>query len=68
MVSLSVDLAHDLVQMTWLLIRKISEAVQAKIGTQTAESQKKLEEDIAKKEAKAEAKAGAALKKKMVGP
>ena len=42
------------------------EALQAKMGTLSLEAQNKLEEDTAKKEAKAEAKADAAKKKKMV--
>ncbi|KAI0758159.1 translation initiation factor SUI1 [Fomes fomentarius] len=41
------------------------EALQAKIGTLSLEAQQKLEKDTAKKEAKASAKADAALKKKM---
>jgi density-regulated protein DRP1 len=44
------------------------EALQAKIGTLSLEKQAKLEQDTAKKEAKAEAKADAALKKKMASP
>lgn len=44
----------------------IAEALQAKIGTLSLEAQQKLEKDTAKKEAKASAKADAALKKKMV--
>ena len=42
------------------------EALQAKLGTLSLEAQSKLEKDTAKKEAKAVAKADAALKKKMV--
>lgn len=41
------------------------EALQAKIGTLSLEAQTKLEKETAKKEVKAEAKADAALKKKM---
>ncbi|KAA1466628.1 density-regulated protein DRP1 [Dentipellis sp. KUC8613] len=41
------------------------EALQAKLGTLSLEAQSKLEKDTAKKEAKAEAKAIAAKKKKM---
>ncbi|KIK63128.1 hypothetical protein GYMLUDRAFT_41447 [Collybiopsis luxurians FD-317 M1] len=41
------------------------EALQTKIGTLSLEAQSKLEQDTAKKEAKAVAKADAALKKKM---
>lgn len=42
--------------------------MQAKLGTLSLEAQSKLEKDTAKKEAKAAAKADAALKKKMVCP
>lgn len=42
------------------------EALQAKIGTLSLEKQSKLEEDVAKAEKKAAAKADAAEKKKMV--
>ena len=42
------------------------EALQAKVGTLSLEAQTKLEKDSMKKEAKAEAKADAAMKKKMV--
>ena len=42
------------------------EAIKAKLGTISQEAQNKLEEDTAKKEAKAEAKADAARKKKLV--
>ncbi|KIM78290.1 hypothetical protein PILCRDRAFT_824503 [Piloderma croceum F 1598] len=41
------------------------EALQAKVGTLSLEAQTKLEKDSMKKEAKAEAKADAAMKKKM---
>ncbi|KAJ7937040.1 translation initiation factor SUI1, partial [Mycena leptocephala] len=41
------------------------EALQTKVGTLSLEAQVKLEKDMAKKEVKAEAKADAALKKKM---
>ncbi|KAJ7779076.1 translation initiation factor SUI1 [Mycena metata] len=41
------------------------EALQTKVGTLSLEAQTKLEKDMAKKEVKAEAKADAALKKKM---
>lgn len=41
------------------------EALQAKLGTLSLEQQAKLEQDAVKKEAKAEAKADAALKKKL---
>ncbi|KAJ7100859.1 translation initiation factor SUI1 [Mycena belliarum] len=41
------------------------EALQTKLGTLSLEAQQKLEKDVAKKEVKAEAKADAALKKKM---
>ncbi|TFK46987.1 density-regulated protein DRP1 [Heliocybe sulcata] len=41
------------------------EALQAKMGTMSMEQQTKLEQDAAKKEAKAEAKADAAKKKKL---
>lgn len=40
-----------------------SEALQAKIGTLSLDKQAKLDEEAAKKEKKAEAKAGAAQKK-----
>lgn len=40
--------------------------MQAKLGTLSLEAQSKLEKEIKKKEAKSEAKAGAAAKKKMV--
>ncbi|KAK2459957.1 hypothetical protein APHAL10511_008042 [Amanita phalloides] len=40
-------------------------ALQAKLGTMSLEAQNKLEKDVADKEAKAEAKADAALKKKL---
>ena len=43
-----------------------TEALQAKLGTLSLDAQAKLEKDAAKKEAKAAAKADAALKKKMV--
>jgi hypothetical protein len=43
----------------------ISDALQAKLGTMTMEAQTKLEKDAVEKEAKAEAKADAALKKKL---
>lgn len=42
------------------------EALQKKLGTISLEAQSKLEKDAAVKEAKAEKKADAALKKKMV--
>jgi broad-specificity NMP kinase len=42
------------------------EAIKAKLGTISQAAQSKLEEDTAKKEAKAEAKADAARKKKLV--
>jgi hypothetical protein len=42
------------------------EALKAKLGTISKAAQNKLEEDTAKKEAKAEAKADAARKKKLV--
>ena len=42
------------------------EALQAKLGTLSLEAQSKLEKDTAAKEAKADKKADAALKKKMV--
>ncbi len=42
------------------------EALQAKLGTLSIEGQSKLEADTAAKEAKAERKADAALKKKLV--
>lgn len=42
------------------------EALQAKIGTLSLEAQKKLEQDVQKAEKKAEAKAGATLKKQQV--
>lgn len=42
------------------------EALQAKLGTLSLDAQAKLEKEAAKKEAKAAAKADAALKKKMV--
>ncbi|KAJ7054200.1 translation initiation factor SUI1 [Mycena amicta] len=41
------------------------EALQSKVGTLSLDKQTKLEKDMAKKEVKAEAKAEAALKKKM---
>jgi density-regulated protein len=41
-------------------------ALKAKLGTISQAAQSKLEEDTAKKEAKAEAKADAARKKKLV--
>ena len=43
-----------------------TEALQSRLGTLSLEAQAKLEKDVAKKEAKAEKKADAALKKKMV--
>lgn len=43
-----------------------TEALQAKLGTLSLEAQSKLEADTAAKEAKAERKADAALKKKLV--
>lgn len=45
---------------------KSLEALQAKVGTLSLEAQTKLEADAVAKEAKAERKADAALKKKMV--
>ena len=42
------------------------EALQAKVGTLSLEARTKLEKDSMKMEAKAEAKADAAMKKKMV--
>ena len=42
-------------------------ALRAKIGTLSLDKQKKLEEDVAKAEKKAEKKADAALKKQQVG-
>ena len=45
-----------------------TEALQQKIGTLSLEAQSKLEEDVAKKEAKAARKADAELKKKLVRP
>nr|GAT55661.1 predicted protein [Mycena chlorophos] len=44
------------------------EALHSKVGTLSLEAQSKLEKDVAKKEVKAEAKAEAALKKKMASP
>ena len=44
-----------------------SAALRAKIGTLSLDKQKKLEEDVAKAEKKAEKKADAALKKQQVG-
>ncbi|KAF8334850.1 translation initiation factor SUI1 [Amanita rubescens] len=41
------------------------DALQAKLGTMSLEAQNKLEKDIAEKEAKADARADAALKKKL---
>jgi len=41
------------------------DALQSKLGTMSLEAQSKLEKDIAEKEAKAEAKADAVLKKKL---
>jgi len=43
----------------------IADALQAKLGTMSLEAQNKLEKDIAEKEAKADARADAALKKKL---
>lgn len=50
------------------ILRNGTEALQTKLGTLSLEAQTKLEKDTAKKEAKAAAKADAALKKKMVRP
>jgi len=44
------------------------EALRVKLGTISLAAQSKLEEDTAKKEAKADAKADAARKKKLVRP
>jgi len=44
------------------------EALRVKLGTISLAAQSKLEEDTAKKEAKAEAKADVARKKKLVRP
>ena len=44
----------------------VIEALQAKLGTLSLEGQQKLEKETAKKEKKAEAKADAAMKRKMV--
>ena len=57
----SAQLFEQLVSSTWFV-----EALQAKLGTLSLEAQSKLEKDTAAKEAKAEKKADAALKKKMV--
>jgi len=53
---------------TFMLVPGLSlkEALKAKLGTISQAAQNKLEEDSAKKEAKAEAKADAARKKKLV--
>lgn len=56
---------HIMTQISLLCTCAISDALQAKLGTMTMEAQTKLEKDAVEKEAKAEAKADAALKKKL---
>lgn len=58
------DSSHFLRRAQRLTIACV-EALQTKVGTLSLEAQTKLEKDMAKKEIKAEAKADAALKKKM---
>lgn len=49
----------------WYTVYTLLEALSAKVGTLSLEAQAKLEKDTVKKELKAEAKADAALKKKL---